>query len=163
MSQRQAAKVLGVDQKTISNDVRKHSSKSEEKVRTGSVATKAHRAKTAAAAKASRDMTKNVSKSDNKVVTGSAANRCVWKTPRPRQLRLDRCRRPTRQGGMTDDVDLSLPLPSVFDAHGVDRLLERLRAVHRRPRQDIAPEISRASRAALRMQRAARALLPAAR
>jgi hypothetical protein len=38
--QRQAAKVLGVDQKTISNDLRKNSSQSEENVRTGSAATK---------------------------------------------------------------------------------------------------------------------------
>jgi IS30 family transposase len=34
LSQRQAAKALGVDQKTISNDVRKNSSESEEKLLT---------------------------------------------------------------------------------------------------------------------------------
>jgi hypothetical protein len=34
MSQRQAAKALGVDQKTVSNDLRKNFSKSEEKFRT---------------------------------------------------------------------------------------------------------------------------------
>ncbi|SRR6266851_421332 len=49
MSQRQAAKVLGVDQKTISNDVRNNSSKGEEKVRTGNTAAKMHRAATASA------------------------------------------------------------------------------------------------------------------
>ena len=52
MSQRQAAKVLGVSQWTVSNDVKGNLSKSERKPVTGSDATKAHRAKTAAAAKA---------------------------------------------------------------------------------------------------------------
>src|SRR5262249_21823863 len=51
MSQRQAAKALGVDQKTISNDLRKNSSKSE-KVRTGSAKTKERRAKVVEAATA---------------------------------------------------------------------------------------------------------------
>ena len=44
MSQRQAAKVLGVDQKTISRDVRQDASKNEAKSLTGSAATKARRA-----------------------------------------------------------------------------------------------------------------------
>jgi transposase len=48
MSQRQAAKVFGVDQKTISNDVRNFSSKNEESVLTGSAETKARRAAVAA-------------------------------------------------------------------------------------------------------------------
>jgi hypothetical protein len=33
--------------------------------------------------------------------------------------------------------------PCVLDDDDIDRLLERLRAVHGEPRQDIAPELSR--------------------
>jgi N6-adenosine-specific RNA methylase IME4 len=43
-SQRQAAKLLGTDEKTIRNDLRNNSAESAEKVRTGSAETKAHRA-----------------------------------------------------------------------------------------------------------------------
>jgi hypothetical protein len=37
--------------------------------------------------------------------------------------------------------------PCVLDDDDVDRLLERLRAVHGEPRPDIAPELNRQSRA----------------
>ena len=36
-----------------------------------------------------------------------------------------------------------LPLPCVLDDDDIDRLLERLRAVHGEPRRDIAPEFGR--------------------
>jgi hypothetical protein len=39
-----------------------------------------------------------------------------------------------------------LPLPCVLDDDDIDRLLERLRAVHGEPRQDIAPELNRQGR-----------------
>ena len=48
------------------------------------------------------------------------------------------------------------PLPCVLDEHDVDRLLERLRAVHGELRADIAPEL----RAAARPQRASEQRLP---
>ena len=40
-----------------------------------------------------------------------------------------------------------LPLPCVLDDDDIDRLLERLRAVHGEPRQDIAPGLNRQGRA----------------
>jgi hypothetical protein len=45
------------------------------------------------------------------------------------------------------DQPLELPLPCVLDNNDIDRLLERLRAVHGEPRQDIAPGLNRQSRA----------------
>ena len=36
-----------------------------------------------------------------------------------------------------------LPLPCVLDDDDIDRLLERLRAVHGEPRRDIAPGLNR--------------------
>jgi hypothetical protein len=39
--------------------------------------------------------------------------------------------------------DYEPPLPCVLDDDDIDRLLERLRAVHGEPRKDIAPELSR--------------------
>ncbi len=45
---------------------------------------------------------------------------------------------------MTDhDPPPELPLPCVLDDDDIDRLLERLRAVHGEPRRDIAPELGR--------------------
>jgi len=55
---------------------------------------------------------------------------------------------------MTDDLPLEPLLPCVLDADDVDQLLERLRAVHGEPRQDIAPGITKATRTALRVQTA---------
>ncbi len=49
---------------------------------------------------------------------------------------------------MTDrDPTSELPLPCVLDDDDIDRLLERLRAVHGELRQDIAPGLNRQSRA----------------
>ena len=48
------------------------------------------------------------------------------------------------------------PLRCVLDAHDVDQLLEKLRAVHGEPRADIAPEL----RAAARPQRVSEQGLP---
>jgi len=62
---------------------------------------------------------------------------------------------------MTDDLPFEPLLPCVLDADDIDRLLERLRAVHGEPRRDIAPEITKATRAAARVRTAARELLPA--
>jgi hypothetical protein len=45
------------------------------------------------------------------------------------------------------DLPSELPLPCVLDDDDIDRLLERLRAVHGEPRQDIAPELNRQGRA----------------
>ncbi len=39
--------------------------------------------------------------------------------------------------------DYEPPFPCVLDDDDIDRLLERLRAVHGEPRPDIAPELSR--------------------
>ncbi len=48
---------------------------------------------------------------------------------------------------MTDrDPPSELPLPCVLDDDDVDRLLERLRAVHGEPRRDIAPGLNRQGR-----------------
>jgi hypothetical protein len=44
-------------------------------------------------------------------------------------------------------ADYESPLPCVLDDDDIDRLLERLRAVHGEPRQDIAPELNRQGRA----------------
>jgi predicted transcriptional regulator len=52
VSQRQAATLLGVGEATIRRDVRQSGAENAPKRRTGSAATKAHRAETAAAAKA---------------------------------------------------------------------------------------------------------------
>jgi len=46
-----------------------------------------------------------------------------------------------------DHPPSELPLPCVLDDDDIDRLLERLRAVHGEPRQDIAPELNRQGRA----------------
>ena len=46
-----------------------------------------------------------------------------------------------------DDPPPELPLPCVLDDDDLDRLLERLRAVHCEPRQDIAPGLNRQGRA----------------
>jgi hypothetical protein len=50
---------------------------------------------------------------------------------------------------MTDrDPSSELPLPCVLDDDDdIDRLLERLRAVHGEPRRDIAPGLNRQGRA----------------
>jgi hypothetical protein len=49
---------------------------------------------------------------------------------------------------MTDhNPPAELPLPCVLDDDDIDRLLERLRAVHGEPRQDIAPGLNRQGRA----------------
>jgi|GEM_PF-2846458 hypothetical protein len=42
-----------------------------------------------------------------------------------------------------DHPPSELPLPCVLDDDDIDRLLERLRAVHGEPRRDIAPELNR--------------------
>ena len=46
-----------------------------------------------------------------------------------------------------DHPPSKLPLPCVLDDDDIDRLLERLRAVHGEPRQDIAPGLNRQGRA----------------
>ncbi len=46
-----------------------------------------------------------------------------------------------------DHPPSELPLPCVLDDDDIDRLLERLRAVHGEPRQDIAPGLNRQGRA----------------
>lgn len=48
VSQRKAAKMLGVNEKTVRNDVRNKSAKGAENIRTGSAAVKARRADAAA-------------------------------------------------------------------------------------------------------------------
>jgi hypothetical protein len=44
---------------------------------------------------------------------------------------------------MRDDLPFEPLLPCVLDDDDIDRLLERLRAVHGEPRQDIALELNR--------------------
>ena len=48
---------------------------------------------------------------------------------------------------MTDALPFEPLLPCLLDTHDVDRLLERLRAVHGEPRPDIAPGLDRQGRA----------------
>jgi len=49
---------------------------------------------------------------------------------------------------MTDrDPPAELQLPCVLDDDDIDRLLQRLRAVHGEPRRDIAPGLNRQGRA----------------
>ncbi len=56
---------------------------------------------------------------------------------------------PRDVGYMTDKdhPPSELPLPCVLDDDDIDRLLERLRAVHGEPRRDIAPGLNRQGRA----------------
>ena len=61
---------------------------------------------------------------------------------------------PRQIGRMRDDLPFEPLLPCVLDPNDVDQLLERLRSVHGAPRYDIAPEITKATRAALRLQTA---------
>ena len=68
-------------------------------------------------------------------------------TPRPAAW-LDRPHWPRDIGRMRDhDLPSELPPPCVLDDDDIDRLLERLRAVHGEPRRDIAPELNRQGRA----------------
>jgi hypothetical protein len=55
---------------------------------------------------------------------------------------------------MRDDLPFEPLLPCVLDPNDVDQLLERLRSVRGAPRNDSAPEITKATRAALRLQTA---------
>ena len=78
-----------------------------------------------------------------------AARRHVGITPRPGGLWLDRPHWPRDIGRMTnkDHPPSELPLPCILDDDDIDRLLERLRAVHGEPRRDIAPGLNRQGRA----------------
>jgi len=78
----------------------------------------------------------------------------VWDNVAARCFGLIASYWPRQIGRMRDDLPFEPLLPCVLDPNDVDQLLDRLRSVHGAPRYDIAPEITKATRAALRLQTA---------
>jgi hypothetical protein len=86
--------------------------------------------------------------------TRAAAGPSCGTTSHPGSFGLIASYWPRQIGRMRDDLPFEPLLPCVLDPNDVDQLLDRLRSVHGAPRYDIAPEITKATRAALRLQTA---------